>query len=284
MKPLRRALLALSLSALALTLAAGPALAQTAGAPPRDPLDSVMWADLAERFFRGRSVSFDARITVQAPQVIEDQTQVPITVDASALGSVRRVMVFADLNPIPHVLTFTPAGGAPPFIAFRMKVEQATPVRAAAEMPDGSWRVGHTLLDAAGGGCSAPAHQRKSDAWASALGQVHGQAWRQGDGLTRLRLRLQHPMDTGLTPDNVPAFYISELTLAGAEGEPLGRLELFEPVAENPVLTVKVRLPAASPRVLVRGRDTDGNLIQAAVAAGWKQGQIDGRTDGQHVR
>lgn len=266
-------------ASLALALAGSPALAETAGGVPPDPLESVMWSDLAARFFKGRDVAFDPRILVQAPQVVEDQTQVPITVDASALGPVRRLIVFADLNPLPHVLTYVPTNGAP-FIAFRMKVEQATPVRAAVEMPDGTWRIGHTLLDAAGGGCSAPAHQRKSDAWASALGQVQGQAWRQADGLTRIRIRLQHPMDTGLTPDNVPAFYISDISLTGADGEPLGRMELFEPVAENPVLTVKVRLPASSPRVVVRGRDTDGNLIQAGVSAGWRQGQVDLR----HVR
>lgn len=97
----------------------------------RDPLESPLWSSMAERYLGGLPAIFDDRITVTLPPVTEDQTQVPVTVDARGIGSVEELIVIADLNPFP--LTLRLAGtGAQPFAAFRMKIEQGTPIRAAA--------------------------------------------------------------------------------------------------------------------------------------------------------
>src|SRR5690349_19387619 len=107
---------------------------------PADPLDSVMWEDMARRFFKG-GIVFDQRVKVMVPANAEDQFAVPVTVDASGLNGVQEIVVVADLNPIPHVLTFRPANAAP-FIALRVKVEQTTPIRAGVRTADGVWHIG----------------------------------------------------------------------------------------------------------------------------------------------
>ena len=71
-------------------------------------------------------------------------------------------------------------------------------------------------------------------------------------------------MDTGLA-DGIPAFYVEKLEIQGRDGTTLGKLQIYEPVSENPVLTLKPQLGPDDDRVIVKGRDTDGNLIDAVV-------------------
>ena len=268
MQPMRQLLLAVVIGAAAVAPAA-------AEAP--DPLGSVMWEDMRARFFAGAKVEFDPRVKVLVPGVVENQAQVPITADARELGPVVKLVVFADLNPIQHVLTLTPVN-AEPYIALRMKVEQATPVRAAALTADGVWHVGSAYLDAAGGGCSAPAVARKDADWSLTVGQTQGRAWRQAGGATRVRVRIRHPMDTGLSKDNIPAFFIERLEMTGSKGQRLAEIEMFEPVSEDPTLTTLVRLPGSESGVSVLGRDNNGSEYRSVIPAGWKESGLDGAT------
>ncbi len=46
-----------------------------------------------------------------------------------------------------------------------------------------------------------------------------------------------HPMDTGLA-GSIPAFYIERIDLNNSQGKTLATLQLFEPIAENPTITL----------------------------------------------
>lgn len=240
---------------------------------PKDPLNSPMWADLSERFFGSAPVVFDGKMKVVVPSLVENQAQVPVTADARALGTVDKLIVFADLNPIVHVLTLSPRK-AKPYISFRMKVEQGTPIRAAALTSDGVWHVGGVFLDAAGGGCSAPAMARQMADWSETVGQTQAKLWRQLDGSARVRLRVRHPMDTGLATDNTPAFFVETLKVRANEGAALADIEMFEPVSEDPTLTLLLRLPASASTVDLEARDNNGGLFKSSVPAPWRQSQV----------
>ncbi len=263
-------------AALALGAVLATATACAADTPvPDDPLKSPMWRDMARQFFATGRVVHDPLVKVVVPTIVEDQAQVPVTADARSLEGVVRLVVFADLNPIQHVLTLTPRKAAP-YVSFRMKVEQGTPVRAAALTADGVWHVGSVFLDASGGGCSAPAVARKDRDWSETVGIAQGRAWRQADGLSRVRLRVQHPMDTGLAKDNTPVFIIEELDIRGSSGEGLATVEMHEPVSENPTLTMMLRLPGRDSSVEVRGRDNNGTTYRSTIPAGWDQSALGG--------
>ncbi len=176
-----------------------------------DPLASPLWPSIQAKFFQDGQVVFDDRVKVSVPSVVENQAQVPVTVDARALPGVIKLVMVADLNPIQQVLTLAPRKAAP-YVAFRMKVEQGTPVRAAAQTADGIWHVGGAYLTAAGGGCTAPALARGEANWSVTLGETHGRVWRQADGSARVRMRVRHPMDTGLDRKN-PAYFIERLEM-----------------------------------------------------------------------
>ena len=223
---------------------------------PADPLNSVMWENMASRFFPGKVV-IDQRVIVQGPQDAEDQMQVPITVDATQLDDVKQIVALADLNPIPHILTLHPTR-AQAFIGFRVKLEQATPIRVGVLTGDGVWHVNGVYISAAGGGCTAPALAHGMEDWYKTLGEARAITRRESEELTRLSVRLRHPMDTGLAP-GIPVFYMNKLEVTSPAGDTLANVELFEPVSENPTLTLKPLVSDNVAELLVHARDTEAN-------------------------
>ncbi|AWK89697.1 quinoprotein dehydrogenase-associated SoxYZ-like carrier [Azospirillum thermophilum] len=237
--------------------------AQAAPLPP-DPLESVVWETLAPAVFGDAPVVFDDRVVVQTPADVENALAVPVAVDAGALGEVREMVLLADLNPFPVVLRFEPLA-ARPFIATRIKVQQATAIRGAARTADGVWHVGGRLVDAAGGGCAAPPQSYAAADWERHLGEVQARLWpAAGAEAARLKLRIRHPMDTGLSA-GVPAFFIETLTVAAEDGTPLARIAPLEPVSEDPVFTLEPRLPAGTAMLRLTGRDNNGGEIAARI-------------------
>ncbi|RTL56068.1 MAG: quinoprotein dehydrogenase-associated SoxYZ-like carrier [Rhodocyclaceae bacterium] len=216
---------------------------------------------MRKQFFAGAKVVFDSRVKVAAPEVAEDPLNVPVTVDAAALADVETVLVFADFNPILRALAFTPRASLP-YLGFRLKLQQSSPVRAAARTADGTWHVGGALVTTTGGGCTVPSTGSASPEWQQHLGEVSSRIWRE-DQDSRLRLRIIHPMDTGLS-GTVPAFYLQQIDIKDGQGRTLMTIEPHEPVSENPVFTL--RLPQRNgERLQVQGRDNNGNRFQAWV-------------------
>ena len=203
-------------------------------------------------------IRFDKRVVVRAPQSAEDSFHVPVLVDATAIPDVKRIIMFVDYGPIPKILTFWP-GKMAPKLAFRFKIDQATPVRAAVETHAGTWHVGHTHVDAAGGGCTAPAHAYATADWEKDLGKVNGLIWPERG---RMRVVVDHPMDTGLA-DGIPLFIIENLRFSDQKNQELARIDLHEPVNEDPAFTLYFARGAVRDRVRVEGRDNNGNEIDA---------------------
>lgn len=223
-------------------------------AAPADPLGSPNWDGLARTLFGADPVRFDDRVRVVFPQIAEDQHEFPVEVDARAVPGVKRVLIFADLNPIPLAIDFTP-GRATPFIATRIKLDQRTPVRGAAQLADGSWLVSGGWIDATGGGCSAPPVSRVKGDWAQHLGEVRGIAV-AGDQGARVHLAFRHPMDTGFVA-NIATYNLETVTLRGPGGADYGTVSLEASVGEDPALTV-IAPARAGDRLDVKGRDTNG--------------------------
>ncbi|HEX6735292.1 MAG TPA: quinoprotein dehydrogenase-associated SoxYZ-like carrier [Azonexus sp.] len=227
-----------------------------------DPLASARWGEMQRLFLGGQPVLFDPRVKVVAPATAENPLQVPVSVDATGLGKVVEVIVFADFNPIVEVLRFYPEA-APAWLGFRVKLQQSTPVRAAARTADGLWHVGGTWVQTVGGGCTAPAAGSAGTGWAERLNVVSGRQWSAGAQAGRVRLRIEHPMDTGLVA-GIPAFHLETVEFHDAAGQRLMRLQTHEPVSENPVFTLH-RGAVAGP-VESSGRDNNGNAFRARIA------------------
>ena len=274
----RRAALARSLIAVAsLTSprlwAADAPKARSTDATGGDPFGSFLWPDLRAEFLGTGPVVFDARVKVSGPVFAEDPMNVPITVSADGLADIEMITVLVDRNPIRKVLDYLPnlPLGALPRVSFRFKLQQASPVRAAVKTRDGVWHVGGTLVDSAGGGCTVAGETRKDGSWSKSLGDVSARVFPHsvpagaagGEAATRLRLRVMHPMDTGLA-GGIPAFYINRLSLRDETGRELLRLNAYEPVSENPIFSFDFANPPTG-RLQLVGSDNNGNRINGAV-------------------
>lgn len=227
-----------------------------------DPLNSPMWDYLRNVFLGDSPYQFDERIVVSVPPFAEDPTQVPVTVDATAVSEkIEKIVVWADLNPIQHIYTYYPLKQVRPVISLRIKVQQATPIRAAVLTEDGRWLVGGSYLDAAGGGCTTPSTGNASPYWESHLGEISAKKVMRQD-LGRYKLKIIHPMDTGLV-DAIPEFYLQQLELRDASGAALLRMELSQPVSENPVFSFDVDSTAGQHHLWLR--DNSGNEFEKAL-------------------
>ncbi|GAC1624196.1 MAG: hypothetical protein NVS9B10_09920 [Nevskia sp.] len=228
---------------------------------PKDPLNSPSWNFIRARYFADQTIVFDDRVRVTAPKNAEDPLDVPVMIEADGLADVEEVVVVADLNPIQKILSLKPTRAAPG-LSFRFKVEQSTPIRAAMRTKDGVWHFGGTWLSAAGGGCTTPSGG-SSGLWQGHLGETSGRLWQHEDS-QRLRLRVIHPMDTGLA-SGIPAFYIDRITVRDAEGSELATLNTYEPVSENPVISLDLKHRGP---VKIDGHDIQGNRFAAEIKPG----------------
>lgn len=221
-----------------------------------------MWEYHANNIFEGAPAVFDDRVKVQLPVLAENQHVMPLTVDARALGDVERIVVFADLNPIPIAVEYSPVK-AQAFLATRIKLDQRTPVRAAVLTSDGVWHVAGGWVDAAGGGCSAPPVSRVRGDWADHLGEMRGASWTD-NGVTRMRVGFRHPMDTGLV-ETIPAYNIEKLTVADEGGDMLATMVVHGSVSEDPSFTLLLE-PDDQGILSVSARDTSGLEFDGTLA------------------
>jgi sulfur-oxidizing protein SoxY len=249
-------------AALLLTLLTAPATSADAGYP-HDPLGSPMWTAHAQTLFGSDPVRFDSRVKVDFPPIAENQRAFPVSIDARAIPGVKRMILFADLNPIPVAIDYRP-DGALAYISTRIKLDQRTPVRGAVQLADGQWLVSGGWIDAAGGGCSAPPVSRVRGDWAEHLGEIRGEAWPLPNGDSRLRLSFRHPMDTGLVA-NIATYHLETLAVKDAAGKSLGEMEIWASVAEDPAITLMLHA-AAGDTLRVEARDTNGRDYRAQVA------------------
>jgi len=181
--------------------------------------DSVMWSTMQQRFFADGPVVFDERVKVMAPASAEDQFNVPVTVDASQLDDVVSIVAVADLNPIPRILEVKPKQ-AVSFVGFRVKLQQSTPIHVGVKTADGVWHMGGAYV--------------------------------------RMTLKMKHPMDTGLAA-GIPVFYMSDLQVKDDDGELIADIKLYEPISEDPTLTLKPLVGRKASTLQVSARDTEGN-------------------------
>ncbi|HRK37798.1 MAG TPA: quinoprotein dehydrogenase-associated SoxYZ-like carrier [Burkholderiaceae bacterium] len=234
-----------------------------------DPLGSMQWPGLRKQYLGNAPMHFSDAVVVRGPEFADDAMNVPLLVNARALeavgGGVARIQVVVDRNPVRDVLTFTPHK-ALPMLAFRIRMEQASPVRAMVQTRDGQWHVGSTWVKASGGGCTVPGITRADGSWVKTLNQVQTRFfYNPVDGSRRLRVRVMHPMDTGLVA-GIPAFHVEELKLVDTLGEVWWALQLHEPVSENPLITLELPSQGGQGFRLL-GRDNNGNRIEAEVKA-----------------
>ena len=239
------------LKLLAFVVALAPSLALA------NPLTTEAWQDILDLEFGDAEVVYDDSVTVVLPERVEEAFSVPMVIDfRDAPYELAEVALFVENNPFPQVARIYPSQPINA-IGLNIRLEQTTPVRVAAMDQNGVWHVAHREV-AVGtpGGCqAAPPRSYLS------TGEVTMRQFVRPDGESRLKLKIGHPMHTGLavneaTGDAIPAHYIDRMTVGGDQGD-VATMLLWASVSSDPAFVFD--LPEKLRSVRVNAADTNGD-------------------------
>jgi sulfur-oxidizing protein SoxY len=110
-----------------------------------------------KKLFGGKTMA-EGRIKLDVPQIAENGLVVPLNIDVDSPMTdkdyVKSVHVFAEGNPLPHVITyrFTPAAGRASG-SIRIRLAKTQNIIAVAEMADGSLHTAKAEVKVTIGGC-----------------------------------------------------------------------------------------------------------------------------------
>ncbi len=214
------------------------------GAAAQTEQDEARWAELAELYFPGQTITDRPDLlTMEAPYRAHDAAIVPIRVTAtfeqSEAMAVERLWLLVDDNPVPLVGKFDFGEDiAVADLTTRVRVNEYTYIHAVAEMNDGSAIMTRAFVKAAGG-CSAPA-MKDPEVAAARLGNMRFNLPETVIAQTPIttQLLISHPNNTGMqfdqiTRNYVPPHYI-ETVKVSYNGEPVLNIEADISMSEDP--------------------------------------------------
>ena len=206
--------------------------------------DMIWTGGLRQALFGDRPiVQSDDLIELDVPRRAKDAAIVPVSISAKIPQTdqryIKTIYFVIDKNPGPLTgkFQFTPKSGRAD-LAFRVRVDSYTPVRAIAETNDGQLYMSRRFVKASGG-CSAPASS-DLDAAMARLGKIklktHGAL--QLDEPTAAQVMISHPNLNGLQMDQVtrlyaPAHFVRHIKVSFA-GEEVFSAETGFGISENP--------------------------------------------------
>lgn len=247
--------------AAALALAPLPGLAADAG----DPLASDVWPELAHGFLGDGPVVYDEALRLVMPDWVEDSHSVPVVIKLTDdLGPVSEIYLFAENNPIQAAVQVFPRRPLQA-VGMNIRLEQSTPVRAAALDAAGVWHVASVAVTVnSPGGCST----LSAGAGAGALGEIAMTRFERAGGASRLKVRISHPMHTGFAADDagepIPAFYIDHVRIEDEAG-PIADMATWAALAADPSFFFD--LAEGRKTVRVTAGDTEGHAFAASEPA-----------------
>ena len=247
-----------------LTLAMAATLVVSGHAASADPLNTEAWIDLKAAYLGDGAVVYDQAVKVRMPRVIWEPWSVPVEITLGAeLGVVSEIFLFAENNPIPVAVQILPRR-AMRAVGMNIRLERTTPVRAAARGEDGVWHVANVeVVVMSPGGCSTPNLALAE----SEVGLIATKLFDRDDG-SRLKVMINHPMDTGFASDKhgnpVPAYYIEAISIEDEAG-PIADLVTWAALASDPSFTFD--LPGTRQSVRVTARDSLGLVFDSAAPA-----------------
>lgn len=236
---------------------------------PADPLKAPLWEYNIKRYLgQDAEVVVDDRVGLSTPDFAEDSAQVPLTVNLSEFpGEVQKVVAWVDMNPVPMLFTADNHDAGLALVSLNFRVEQASSVRAAVLDESGTWYIDSSYVDAAGGGCTAPREVTSNSDWEAEFGTLRTGLF-SGDGKTRVKANLLHPMDSGMV-GNVPAFFVRDVELRQEEtGSVLLTMQLAQSAAENPMFVFE--LEDGSDDLSIWMKDNNGYRFESPV---WRAAQ-----------
>lgn len=207
--------------------------------------EDMLWTGgLREALFGDRPIiESDDLIVLDVPKRAKDAAIVPVSITAKILQTderfIKTIYLVIDKNPGPLIgkFQFTPRSGRAD-LAFRVRIDSYTPVRAIAETNGGQLYMSRRFVKASGG-CSAPAGS-DLDAAMARLGRIKLKinAGAALDQPIPAQLMISHPNLNGLQMDQLtrlyaPAHFVRHVNVS-FEGEEILTADIGFGISENP--------------------------------------------------
>ena len=206
--------------------------------------DMVWTGGLRQAYFGDRPITqSDDLIVLDAPERADDAAIVPVSITSQIPQTeerfIKTIYFIIDKNPGPLVGTFrfSPKSGRAD-LAFRVRVNAYSPIRAVAETNDGKLYMSRRFIKATGG-CSAPAGS-DLDAAMARLGKIKlktNSALKLAEP-NSAQLMISHPNLSGLQMNQVtqlylPAHFVRHVKVS-FEGEEVFSADTGFGISENP--------------------------------------------------
>lgn len=219
-----------------------------------NPVESPTFDDILKRIIQDDKYIFDDKnINIKVPLFADNPVQVPIFVDAKAIKNAKRLILFADLNPIEKIIDMDLVNLLP-IVSLNIKVAQETPIRALILDDKGLWHIGSNNIKSFGGGCSVSSVASTDTNFDKLLGKAKGNVFKTLDSI-RLKASIFHPMETGLVFGN-SEFYINKITIK-ADDKVLANIDAYSSISENPRFIFETTLESQNYKI--EFFDIDGN-------------------------
>lgn len=220
-----------------------------------NPISSPTFDDILKDLIGEQKYIFDDKnIELSVPNFADNATQVPIFVDAKKIKNAKRVVLFADLNPIPKIIDMKLINLLP-LVSLNIKVAQETPIRALVLDENNLWHIASKNIKSFGGGCDVSSQASNSDSeFAKYLGQTKSNLFTK-DSVNRLKASIFHPMETGLIFGN-NAFYITKILVKNGN-DILSEIITYSAISENPRFTFETKEKGEN--YSIEFYDNDGN-------------------------
>ena len=225
----------------------------------QNPIASPTFDDILKDIVKNDKYVFDNKnIKIKVPLFADNPVQVPIFVDAKNIRNARKMILFADLNPIPKIIDMD-LKNILPIVSLNIKVAQETPIRALVLDDKNVWHIGSNNIKSFGGGCSVSSVSSSDTDFEKLLGKIKSEIFEVENNTYRIKSSIFHPMETGLI-FGAPEFYINKIVLK-EDINILSSLELFSPISENPRFIFETKTKAQNYKI--EFFDIDGNQFSA---------------------
>lgn len=227
----------------------------------KNPINSPTFDDILKDIIKNEKYVFDdENIEIKVPSFADNPIQVPIFVNGKNIQNAKRMILFADLNPIPKIIDMD-LKEIYPILSLNIKVAQETPLRALVLDEKGVWHIGSKNIKSFGGGCSVASVSASDTDFGKLLGKIKAEIFKIDENTNRIKTSIFHPMETGLI-FGAPEFYINKIELSSNENI-LSSMELFSAISENPRFIFEVKKRASNYNI--KFSDIDGNVFSSEI-------------------
>lgn len=227
----------------------------------KNPINSPTFDDILKDIIKNEKYVFDdENIEIKVPSFADNPIQVPIFVNGKNIQNAKRMILFADLNPIPKIIDMD-LKEIYPILSLNIKVAQETPLRALVLDEKGVWHIGSKNIKSFGGGCSVASVSTSDTDFGKLLGKIKAEIFKIDENTNRIKTSIFHPMETGLI-FGAPEFYINKIELSSNENI-LSSMELFSAISENPRFIFEVKKRASNYNI--KFSDIDGNVFSSEI-------------------